>query len=370
MYHPKPARLLAAVAIATLTATAARADVVIGVVGPMSGTLAVLGEEMRAGATQAVADLNAAGGVNGETVTLEVMDDACDAKTADALANQLAGKGAVMVVGHLCLSASMAAASVYATNKIVQISPSTTYPKFTDERAGPGVFRLAGRDDEQGMVAGTFLADHFADKTIAIVNDDSSYGKDLADLTRRTMNAAGKREALTQSYQAATEDFTDLVARLQASNVDVVFIGGYHADVARIAHALRDRGMTTTIVSGDAVATQEYWSLAGDAGEGTLMTFPPDPRKNAEAAAVVDEFRESGVEPEGFVLDAYAAVRIWAEAATEAGTFDFGAVTAALQAGAFPSVLGPVAFDAKGDSMLPGFVVYQWHDGAYDYFAR
>ena len=108
------------------------------------------------------------------------MDDACDAKTADAVANQLAGKGVAMVVGHLCLAASIAASTVYAGNKIVEISPAITYPKYTDERPGPGIFRLAGRDDQQGIVAGDFIATRYADKRIAIVDDNSAYGKGLA----------------------------------------------------------------------------------------------------------------------------------------------------------------------------------------------
>src|ERR1019366_6657826 len=141
----------------------------------MTGPFALLGAEMRSGATQAIADVNAAGGVNGQKLHLEVVDDACDAKTADAVANQLVGKGAMLVVGHVCLAASMAGAAVYALNKVVEISPATTYPQFTDQRPGPGIFRLAARDDEEGPAAGMFLASKFTTKNVAIVNDDSEY---------------------------------------------------------------------------------------------------------------------------------------------------------------------------------------------------
>ena len=357
-----PALLVAAL---TLAGGVARAEVVIAVVGPFSGNLAVLGEEMKAGAEQAVADLNQAGGVNGETVRLEEMDDACDAKTADAVANQLAGKGVSMVVGHLCLAASIAASTVYAGNKIVEISPATTYPKYTDERPGPGIFRLAGRDDQQGLVAGAFLASRYPGKNIAVVDDNSTYGKGLADTTRRAMNAAGKKEAFTETYQPDAADFADLVFRMKASNIDVVYVGGSYPDVARIARALRDQAMSTTIVAGDALMTEEYWKAAGDAANGTLVTFPPDPRKGPEAAEVVREFRARGVEPEGYVLNSYAAVQIWAEAATASGSTAFNDVVQALSRGRFKSVLGEVSFDEKGDMNLPGFVFYQWKDGGY-----
>jgi branched-chain amino acid transport system substrate-binding protein len=122
------ARIAAAAICAVLACGVARADVTIAVAGPMSGPFQMLGQEMRMGAFQAVADINRSGGVNGEMLRLEVMDDMCDARAADAVANQLAGRGALLVVGHVCLGASLAAASVYAKNRIVEISPATTFP--------------------------------------------------------------------------------------------------------------------------------------------------------------------------------------------------------------------------------------------------
>ncbi len=350
-----------------LTASAARADVIIAVAGPLSGNLAVLGNQMKAGAEQAVADINKAGGINGQPLRLQAMDDTCDAKTADAVANQLAGKGVAMVVGHLCLAASIAASTVYAGNKIVEISPATTFPKYTDERPGPGIFRLAGRDDDQALVAGNFLATRYGDKNIAIIDDNSTYGKGLADATRRAMNAAGKKEAFTETYQPDASDFSDLVFRMKASNIDVVFIGGSYPDAAHIARQMRDEAMNATIVGGDALMTEEYWNAAGDAAAGTLVTFPSDPRKNPNAADVVREFRDNGIEPEGYVLNSYAAVQVWAEAAASANSVDFDPVVAALAKGHFKSVLGDVSFDEKGDVNLPGFVFYEWKDGRYDY---
>ena len=355
--------LTAAVALAAATA---RADIVIGVAGPMSGNFAILGEQMRAGAEQAVADINRDGGVNGQALTLEVMDDGCDAKRADAIANQLAGRNVALVVGHLCLGASLAASSVYAANRIVQISPGTTFAKFTDERPGPGVFRLGGRDDQQGRVAGDYLASQFADRNIAIVNDNRPYGKALADATRRAMNAAGKREAFTETFEAGGADYAALAARLKAGNIDVVYVGAYAAAVGEIARALRVRGATTAIVAGDALVTEEFWRIAGEAGEGTRMTYPPDARNNPEAAEVVPTFRDMGVEPEGYVLPAYAAVQVWAAAAAAAQTSDFDEVVAAISDGPFATVLGEVTFDERGDASLPSFVFYQWSDGRYD----
>ncbi len=362
---PLAIRLIAIAGL--LAASAAHANVVIGVAGPMSGNLAIFGKQMRDGAEQAVADLNAAGGVDGQPISLEVMDDACDAKTGDAVANQLAGKDAVMVVGHLCLNASLAAASVYATNHIIEISPGTTWPAYTDERPGPGIYRLAGRDDQQGQVAGAAIANRFADRTVAFVDDRSPYGKELADAARRAMNAAGKREAFIEEYDPGQHDFAGLVGRLQAANIGVLFIGGYPAEAGLIARQVRDAGLDTVIFGGDALVTDDYRDVAGDAAEGTLITFAPDARKSAAATSVADAFRARGIEPEGFILPSYAAVQVWAAAAKTAGATSFDAVVKALDSNRFATVLGEVGFDARGDMSLPGFVVYEWHDGRLDY---
>jgi branched-chain amino acid transport system substrate-binding protein len=360
---PKTGLLCLPVIAAMWAPGGARADIVIAVAGPLSGTYASLGTEMRDGAVGAVADINRAGGVNGQMLSLEAMDDACAAKTADAVANQLAGKGAVMVAGHLCLDASLAAASVYFANKIVEISPGTTWPAYTDARPGPGIYRLAARDDAQRQVAGAYLAQRFAGKPVAIVDDKSPYGKALADAARTAMNAAGKREAFTAQYDAGQKDFTALLARLRDANVGALFVGGYPAEIGLIARQMRAMQLATILIGGDALVTGEYAEGAGGAAEGTLFTFAPDPRNNPGAAAAVSAFRARGVEPEGYVLPTYAAIEVWAKAARTAGSIDRDAVVKAINAGRFQTVLGEVSFDARGDMSLPGFVVWQWKGG-------
>lgn len=343
------------------------ADITIAAVGPMTGQYASFGAQFRAGAEQAVADLNAAGGVNGEQLVLEIGDDACDPRQAVAVANDLVGSGAVFVAGHFCSGSSIPASSVYAEEGIVQISPASTNPKFTDERPGPGVFRVCGRDDQQGDVAGKFLVENFPDAKIAFVHDKTAYGKGLADATMAAYEANGGEPAMYEAYTAGEKDYTALVSKLKQEGVDVLYVGGYHTEAGLMVRQMRDQGMDTVLVSGDALVTDEYWSITGDAGEGTLMTFSPDPRKNEAAAPVVEKFRENGIEPEGYVLYTYAAIQTWAQAVEAAGSTDYEAVVEALNDGTFQTVLGELSFDDKGDVTLPGYVFYEWKDGEYDY---
>ncbi|TNE36222.1 MAG: branched-chain amino acid ABC transporter substrate-binding protein [Alphaproteobacteria bacterium] len=350
-----------------VSAGTALADIEIATAGPMTGQYASFGQQMKAGAEQAVADINAAGGVNGEMLKLEVGDDACDPKQAVAVANQMASKGVVFMAGHFCSGSSIPASAVYEEEGIVQISPASTNPKLTDE-GGENVFRVCGRDDQQGKVAGAYLAEESKKgKKIAILHDKTAYGKGLADASKENMEADGGKAAMYEAYTAGEKDYTALVSKMKQAGIDIVYIGGYHTEAGLIVRQMRDQGMKTQLVSGDALVTDEFWSITGDAGEGTLMTFSPDPRKNPDAAGVVAEFRKKGIEPEGYVLYTYAAIQAWADAVKAAGSTDEDKVIAALHKGKFKTVLGDLSFDKKGDVSLPGYVWYEWKDGKYDY---
>ena len=338
----------------------------IGVAGPVTGQYASFGTQMTNGAELAIGDINAAGGVLGKKLKAEIGDDACDPKQAVAVANQMVGAGVPFIAGHFCSGSSIPASNVYGDSAVVMISPASTSPALTDSRAGPNIYRVVGRDDQQGGIAGAYLAKSFGDKNIAIIDDKTAYGKGLADEVKKALNAAGTQEVLNESYTAGEKDYSALVSKLKQAGVDVVYVGGYHTEAGLILRQMRDQGMDAVLMGGDALVTQEYWSITGPAGEGTLMTFSPDPRKNPAASEVVARFEEKGIEPEGYVLYTYAAIQAWAEAAKKAGTTDAAAVVKALNDNAFDTVIGQLRFNEKGDPNLPPYAVYRWSNGAYE----
>lgn len=364
-------RLFSSAALAlVLTGAPCFAEVLIGVAGPMTGQYASFGAQVRAGAEMAVADINAAGGVNGEQLVLKVGDDACDPKQAVAVANQFAGEGVAFVAGHWCSGSSIPASTVYAEEDIVQIAHGSTNPAYTDERPGPGVLRICGRDDDQGRVAAEFLLRHYPDAKVAFVNDKTGYGQGLMDTALRGFKAGGKQSALTEAVTAGEKDYMALVSKLKAADIDVIYYGGFHTEAGLIARQMREQGMDTIMFSGDGLTTAEYWAITGQAGAGTLLTFSPDPRREPKAAEVVERFRTAGVEPEGYVLYSYAAVQTWAQAAQAAGSTDFDAVVKSLYETRFDTVLGEMGYNEKGDATLPAYIVYEWNDGNYDYFVE
>jgi branched-chain amino acid transport system substrate-binding protein len=343
----------------------AHADIEIAVVGPVTGQDASSGEQLRDGALQAMDDVNAAGGVLGQKLHVTIHDDACDPKQAVAVANQLASNPPAVVIGHYCSSASIPASDVYADEGILMISPGSTNPKLT-EAGHWNVFRICGRDDQQGAVAARDLAKLFPGKKIAIVDDRQTYSQGLADETRKALNAAGIKEALDDTITPGERDYSALIAKLKQAGIEAIYYAGYPVEAGSIARQMKEQGLSIPMVSGDAILSRDFWAITGPTGEGTMMTFSPDPTHYPKNAGVVGRLKAAGRQTDGYPLFAYAAVQVWADAAAKAGTMDARKIAARLHADTYDTTRGPVKFDAKGDVEGSNYVLYRWHDGVYN----
>src|ERR1700739_2124079 len=169
-----------------LSTAALAQDITVAVAGPMTAVESAVGRQMKNGADMAVTDLNAAGGVLGKKLVLDVEDDACDPKQARSVAEKIASAKMPFVAGHYCSSSSIPASEAYADGNVLQITPASTNPQFT-ERGLWNVARVCGRDDQQGTVAGGYIAKNFKGKNIAILNDKTTYGKGLAAETKNAL---------------------------------------------------------------------------------------------------------------------------------------------------------------------------------------
>jgi branched-chain amino acid transport system substrate-binding protein len=353
---------------ATLAAAPSRAEVKIAVVGPITGQYAIFGDQMKRGAEYMVARLNKEGGINGEKVVLEVGDDVCDPRQAVAVANQMATKKVAVVIGHYCSGSSIPASAVYNENGILQISPASTNPVFTDDPAKKGwnnVFRTCGRDDKQGVVAGDFIAARFKGKTIAVLDDKSAYGRGLAEETAKRLAVKGVKVALRESYTAGEKDYSALLSKMKRAGVELAYVGGYHTEVGLMLRQARDQGFGAQFMSGDANATDELGKIAGAAANGFLFTFGPDARKFPSAKAVVDDFRKEGFDPEGYTLYTVAALQVYAAATKAAHSTALDKVAPQIHGKTFETVVGTLTFDEKGDVRDPKYSVYLYKDGKY-----
>ena len=356
----KPIKILGlALGASIVLSTAAFAqDISVAVAGPMTGSESAFGRQMKNGADMAVADLNTAGGVIGRKLALQVGDDACDPKQARSVAEKLASSKVQMVAGHFCSSSSIPASEAYNEGNVLQITPASTNPVFTERKLW-NVLRVCGRDDQQGLVAAQYILKAFAGKNVAILNDKTTYGKGLADETKKALNAAGFKEKLFESYNKGDKDFNSIVSRLKRENIDLVYVGVYHQESGLIVRQMREQGMQTVLMAGDAMADKEFASITGPAGEGTLFTFGPDPRKKPTAQAIVDKFKAKNIDPEGYTLYTYAAFQVWSQAVAKAGTTDPKKVMDTIKAGSWDTVIGKMEFDAKGDIKDGTVVIFQ-----------
>lgn len=342
-----------------LSTAAFAQDITIAVAGPMTGGESAFGRQLKNGAEQFVADANAGGGVLGKKLALFVGDDACDPKQARSIAEKIGSAGIPFVAGHFCSSSSIPASEAYADSNVLQITPASTNPLFTERKLW-NVLRICGRDDQQGLVAADYIVKNFKGKNVAILNDKTTYGKGLADETKKALNKAGFTEKMFESYNKGDKDFNSIVSRLKRDNIDLVFVGGYHQEAGLILRQMRDQGLKTILMAGDALNDKEFSSITGPLAEGTLFTFGPDPRNKPTAKAIVEKFKAKGVDPEGYTLYTYAAMQVWTEAVKQAGSTDPQKVMKVIKAGAWDTVLGKLSFDEKGDIKAIDYVVYKW----------
>jgi branched-chain amino acid transport system substrate-binding protein len=338
----------------------AHAQIKMGVASAITGPNAAFGADMVNGTQKAVDDINKAGGILGQQITLERGDDAADPKQGVSVANKFVGDGVKLVVGHMTSGVTIPASEVYSEHGILMITPSATNPKVTD-RGLWGVFRTSGRDDQQGMLWAELARDKLKDKKIAVVYDNTTYGKGLADAALDNMHKFGVKEVLYDGVNTGEKDYSAIVSKIKASGADYLMWAGLHTEGGLIIRQMRDQGLNTVMISGDGIATSEFAQIGGPGVEGTLMSSPPDPRDNPAAKDVVAEFKARNFDPEANTLFSYAAVQVMKQAAEAAKSLDPKKMAEAMHSGmTFHTVIGDIAYDKKGDRASGGFVWYVW----------
>jgi branched-chain amino acid transport system substrate-binding protein len=345
-------------------AGAASAQVKFGMAGPITGPSAATGAQMRNGVEQAAIDINAAGGILGQKITVEYGDDVSDPKQGVSVANKFAADGVKFVIGDYNSGVTIPSSEVYQENGILEITPAPTNPTVT-ERKMWNIFRTCGRDDQQGAVAGTYILKHFKGKKVAVVHDKTTYGKGLADETVKALGKGGMKPVLYEGVNVGEKDYSALVSKIKQSGADLVYWGGLHTEGGLIVRQMRDQGVKSPLMGGDGITTDEFAQVGGPGVEGTLMTYGPDARNNPAAKDIVAKFRANKFEPEAYTLYSYAAVQVMAQAAAAAKSVDPKKVAEKMHSGMkFKTALGDISYDKKGDRTNLDYVMYIWKKNA------
>ncbi|MBI5379614.1 MAG: branched-chain amino acid ABC transporter substrate-binding protein [Nitrospirae bacterium] len=336
----------------------------IGIAGPMTGDQSKMGMDFRNGVQLAVEEWNAKGGVLGKPVQMLVEDDQRDPKQAVSVANKLVKSGVAGVIGHFNSSCSIPASRVYAEAKIPMITPASTNPQLTDQGL-PMVFRVCGRDDQQGKVAADFAVENLKARRIAVLHDKTTYGQGLADEFKRAL--AGRAEVVYYgSIIQGDRDFRAVLTTLKAKKPDLYFFGGIYPDAGLLARQAKELGLTAPMLSGDGTIDVKFLEIAGPAAEGTSLTFSPDPAKIPTAKAFLEAYHKKFGPHGPYSIYAYDATYVLLSAIQEAGTTDGRKVSEMIRARIHQGALGTIRFDAKGDVTQAPYVVWITKGGKFE----
>ncbi|OPA92578.1 leucine ABC transporter subunit substrate-binding protein LivK [Pseudomonas fluorescens] len=357
-------KLFAAMVLAGVAGHSFAADTIkIGIAGPKTGPVTQYGDMQFMGAKQAIADINAKGGVDGKMLEAKEYDDACDPKQAVAVANKVVNDGVKFVVGHLCSSSTQPASDIYEDEGVIMITPAATSPEITS-RGYKLVFRTIGLDSAQGPAAGNYIADFVKPKVVAVIHDKQQYGEGIATAVKQTLESKGVKVALFEGVNAGDKDFGSLIQKLKQANVDFVYYGGYHPELGLILRQAQEKGVKAKFMGPEGVGNDSISQIAQGASEGLLVTLPKSFDTDPANKAIVEEFAKKKQDPSGpFVFPAYSAVEVIAGGIAAAKSEDTAKVAAAIHAGTFKTPTGDLSFDAKGDLKDFKFVVYEWHFG-------
>jgi branched-chain amino acid transport system substrate-binding protein len=341
----------------------------IGVAGPMTGPQAKLGSDFRNGVTIAVDDWNSRGGLLGKKIEIVVADDQADPKQAVSVANKLVNEGVAGVIGHFNSSCSIPASDVYNRAGIPMITPASTNPQLT-ERGYTGVFRVCGRDDQQGRVAAEFVLRKLALKRVAIIHDKTTYGQGLSGEFRKNLGA-GVEVVYSGGVTLGDKDFKTVLTSIKAKNPELIYFGGIYPEAGLLVKQSRELGLTVPFMSGDGSIDLKFVEIAGaEAAEGTYLTFSPDPKNTPQAKGFIDAYTARFGDLGPYSIYAYDAVTALLSAIKEAGSAEGKTVIGKLHTSKFSGASGTCVFMEKGDVAGAPYVVWITRAGKFEEFWR
>jgi branched-chain amino acid transport system substrate-binding protein len=342
----------------------------LAVAGPLTGPQSAIGQEVLNGATLAADEWNVAGGVRGRKIEIFSEDDADSPLKAAEVAEAIASRHPLFVVGHVDSGCSLATAPIYKAHGIVMISPTATHTQLTDA-PDLGAFRVCGRDDAQGKAAAVWLTTHAPGHRIAVVHAPSDYGRGLSDeFTKALEFLTGSGVVLHEELPGSVSKFEDLVAKVKAAQPEIIYFGGVESEGGGLVKALRAAGIEAQFMSGDGCFGPAFIAASGpEAAEGALVTFYPDPAKSSSADVMAFRgayLQKFGAEPGPFGVYGYMAAQVGLTAVSKAVTpISARTIRDALHREVFPTVYGPIRFNDKGDRTDVRYTIWQVSQGKF-----
>jgi branched-chain amino acid transport system substrate-binding protein len=337
----------------------------IGLAAVQSGSDAQIGATMLYGSQIAIDEWNAEGGVLGKQIETISLDDEANPQKANTVAHNLVDDGVAAVIGHLNSNCTIPASIVYNDAKIIQITPGSTNPKYT-EQGFPYAFRICGRDDQQGPVAATFMHDQLKLNKIAILHNKTAYGEGLATEVKKTFESLGGQVTRFEGIGTDENDFSENISAVHDSGAEGFFWGGMYGQGGPLCVKMRQSGLNIPFVSGDGCFAQPFIDTIGGNAANVYLSFGKDYHQNPEAQAFVKSYNDKYHQDVGaYSVYGYDAANVLLTAIQQAQSTDADKVAAVMKSRSFDTILGKVEFDEKGDVKGSGFVMWTIKDGKF-----
>jgi len=350
---------------APATSTKSTEPVKIGLAAPLTGSYAKIGNDMLNGAILAIEQRNAAGGVLGRRIDLVKRDDQGEPKVAVAVARELTGAGVACVVGHFNSGCTIPASEIYNDAKIPAVTPASTNPQVTD-RGYKFMFRVCGRDDQQGTVGAKFVAEELKLKKVAVLHDKTTYGQGLADEFKKTAEKLGLQVVYYGGFAKEEYDFRSVITAMKDVSPELVYFGGIYNQAGRLVVQMKQAGLNALFMSGDGMIDKEFIKSAGKDAEGVYLTFGPDPAQVPSAKPFIDGYQKRfGEEIGTYSVYGYDAANVLMTAMEKAGSVDGSKVQEVMHAETFDCAMGRIEFDQRGDIKASYYVMWIVKDGQF-----
>jgi branched-chain amino acid transport system substrate-binding protein len=343
-------------------------EIKIGHVAPLTGSIAHLGKDNENGARLAIEQANAAHlTIGGKPAHFELIaeDDQADPKVATTVAQKLVDEKVAGVDGHLNSGTTIPASAIYHQAGIPMITGSATNPQLT-EQGFDNVFRVVGRDDQQGPAIASYLAANEKPKAVAVIDDATAYGEGLADQVAKTLKAAGVTVLAREKGTDKTTDWMAVLTRVKGEQPDAVFYGGMDATAGPLLKQGKELGIKAIFAFGDGACTEEMHKLAGAAAEGMLCSqagIPPQ----AASKSFLDAYKARfNMDPLLYAPFTYDAANLLIAAMKQAGSADPAKYLPYLHKISYQGATGRIEFDAKGDRKNAEITIFTMKDGKID----
>lgn len=341
----------------------------IGLIAPLTGDIAAMGQGMNNGAILAVEQANARADVKEKGIRFEVVsvDDRADPKEAVNGANRLISDPAIVgVAGHLNSQCSIPAAQVYARKNLAMISPASTNPKLTQQGL-KNVFRVCTTDNVQGSFGAEFLVEKRKALRVAIMHDKTTYGQGLAEEFMKRFKALGGKVTLFGGINFGDKDFKAVLTRIKSTDPDVLYFGGMYSEAGLVTKQAKELGMNIPLMGGDGIYSPEFMNIGGKAAEGDIATMIGAPPEFLETARkFIEDYKKRfpGVEFQPYDAYTFDATGIIIDAVMNVGA-DRAKVTEYIHGVKYNGIIGETAFDKNGDTLNKTITVYTVKDGKF-----